>query len=73
MKVTKIRVGLGNTCGPSFQPMKVYVEFEAEVEDISEDAPRLRRLVAAEVYNYCLEQLFMLKGAEEASKFRKEG
>jgi hypothetical protein len=78
MTLTKIKVGIGNTCGPKFEPVKVYVEYEASIdaeEDEGEARATLHALVSGDVEDFCIDALTRFKGAEEAAKaaFGKDG
>ena len=75
MKITKIKVGLGNTCGPKFEPIKVYYEYEAELDPEDNYAIVEKQLeddLEDSVWDFCIDALTKFKGAEEAAKFRKE-
>lgn len=76
--IRKIKIGFGNTCGPSYQPVKVYLEYEAEFEfgaefsDGHEAEKALGDKCLQDLHDWCLEALLRLKGAEEAKKFEAE-
>ena len=65
-----MRVGVGNTLGPTYQPVKVYIELDSEP---GEDLTALKARVLNEVEKFCYAALLRLKGAEEAEKARKAG
>lgn len=76
VKITKIRVGLGNTAGPKFEPVKVYLEYEAEAtekETMDECLGTIKESLTKEVEQFCYEALLRLKGEQEAHAFRKDG
>lgn len=75
VKITKIKVGLGNTDGPTYAPLKGYIEIEADVlpdENGQAEQARLEAYVSTRLWNMMIDQLTKFKGAESASKFREE-
>lgn len=74
MTLTKIKVGIGNTCGPKFEPVKVYVEYEASIdaeEDEGEARATLHTLVRQDVEDFCVDALEQFKGPAEAAAYKK--
>lgn len=64
-----VRVGLGDNFGPKWNPMKAYIEVEAEPGDTDE---AVKARASTELWNYCIEQLSKFKGAEEATRYAEE-
>ena len=73
MKITKMTVGFGNTCGPKFEPIKAYIEYTVEGEELDgDDEAALQTKTLMDLHDLCVEALLRLKGEEEAQKYQTE-
>ena len=74
MKIKTMTIGFGNTCGPKFEPVKVYVEYTAEFneDDDGEAEKMLGDKCLMDVHDWCLEALLRLKGEQERNKYESE-